>query len=49
MFDQNTGQALFRPRIGRPPKNLITNTGIPVSDKLYRQAMVSKERIQRMI
>lgn len=42
LVDPQTGQPLFHPRIGRPPKNLAQ---VPVSDKLYRQGLASKERL----
>jgi hypothetical protein len=48
MFDQNTGQAYFHPRVGRPPKtHLRPGDPISLSEQLYKQARISRERIQK--
>lgn len=34
-FDKETGQPLFKPKVGRPPLVKKENNNIPVTDKLY--------------
>jgi hypothetical protein len=38
LFDPNTGQAYFKPRVGRPPKTMHNGFQDPIaaSEKLYR-------------
>lgn len=45
LYDAKTGQALFKPKICRPPRNPpMDRNPEDVSDKLYRQALLSRER-----
>ncbi len=41
-YDEETGQPLFQPKIGRPPLAKRDNDNIPVTEKLYRDGKHKK-------
>lgn len=41
-YDKNTGQPLFRPRVGRPPLSKRDFENLPVTEKLYLEGQKMK-------